>query len=276
MPRNRKTEAPAKPPRRCGAEGFEEHYRSLYGSRWHGLRQALLAAPHQVALSEGLTRPYYLDDASLQAARQLPLHNGDRVVDLCAAPGGKSLALALRLPPDATLVCNERSAARRGRLHRVLQSHLPDHLLARVSVTGHDATRWGVVRPQSCERILLDVPCSSERHVLGDEKHLATWSSTRSARLALQAFAMLAAAIDALVAGGHVLYITCALSPQENDAVIARAFGKRRGRVEQCELQLPWGDPTRHGVHVLPDSADGRGPLYVSLLRKREVPEGDG
>lgn len=268
MPRNRSTETSTRPPRRSGAQGFDEQYQSLFGVRWSGLRKALLAAPHQVALSDGLTRPYYLDDASLQAARLLPLTDGDRVVDLCAAPGGKSLALALRLPPDATLICNERSAARRARLHRVLQTHLPDHLLARVTVTGHDATRWGVVRPQSCERILLDVPCSSERYVLGDEKQLATWSSGRSTRLAVQAFAMLAAAIDALVAGGHVLYITCALSPQENDAVIARAFGKRRGRVEQCELQLPWGEPTQYGVHVLPDSADGRGPLYVSLLRK--------
>lgn len=275
MRKNRLSKSSTAPLRRSGAEGFEEQYGTLFGVRWSGLRRELLTPPHQVPLSDGLMRPYYLDDASLQSARLLPFSDGDRVVDLCAAPGGKSLALALRLPADGSLVCNERSAARRTRLHRVLRTHLPAELLARVTVTGHDAMRWGLVRPQSCERILLDVPCSSERHVLGDEKELAKWSFARSSRLALQAFAMLASAIDALVAGGHVLYVTCALSPNENDEVIAKAFRKRRGLVEQCSIELPWGEQTPHGVHVLPDRADGRGPLYVSLLRKRETPESE-
>ncbi|TVQ96211.1 MAG: RsmB/NOP family class I SAM-dependent RNA methyltransferase [Spirochaetaceae bacterium] len=251
-----------------GPHAFDRHYEQVYGDRWPVLRTALIAPPHQVALPYPLKTPYYLDDASRAAADALPLSPGDRVIDFCAAPGGKSLALAVRLPEDATLISNERSATRRARLHRVLDDHLPETLRARVTVTGHDATRWGVVHPASAQRILLDVPCSSERHVITDSTHLARWSAARTRSLSIQAFALLAAAIDTLVEGGTVLYITCALSPRENDDVVARAFSRRAGLVEQRRLDLPWGEETRHGIHVLPDRANGRGPLYVALLEK--------
>ena len=253
---------------RAGPEAFENHYRQLFGVRWPELRRALLLPACQVALRDGLLQPYYLDEASVAAADALPLAAGDRIVDLCAAPGGKSLALARRLPPGATLICNERSSARRARLHRVLDNHLTQQLRRRVSVSGHDATRWGLMQPSSCQRILLDVPCSSERHVIADAAHLGRWSAARPRRLAIQAFALLASAIDALAAGGSLLYVTCALSPAENDQVIAKAFRKRAGQVQWRTLQLPWGEATEYGVHVLPDAAAGRGPLYVCLLHK--------
>ena len=252
----------------AGGDAFESHYQVLFGSRWAALRTSLLQSPHRVAFSEGLLRPYYLDEASLFAAASLPLADGDRVVDFCAAPGGKSLVLARRLPPAATLTCNERSASRRARLHRVLDRHLPPDLRVRIDVTAHDATRWGMLRPKSCDRILLDVPCSSERHVISDPTHLERWSPSRSRHLAIQAFAMLASAIDALADGGTVLYVTCALAPAENDEVVGKAFRKRADCITLLPLQLPWGELTRYGVHVLPDNAAGRGPLYVCLLRK--------
>ncbi len=251
-----------------GPQAFDRYYEQLYGDRWPVLRTALVSPPHQIALSAPLKTPYYLDEASRAAADALPLSPGDEVIDFCAAPGGKTLALAVRLPEGATLISNERSATRRARLHRVLDNHLPDALRSRVTVTGHDATRWGVVRPASAQRILLDVPCSSERHVITDPAHLSRWSAGRTRSLSIQAFALLAAAIDTLVVGGTLLYVTCALSPQENDDVVARAFARRAGLVALHRPDLPWGEETRHGVHVLPDRADGRGPLYVALLEK--------
>ena len=250
------------------AQAFDRHYESRFADRWPKLRAALLMPPTRVAYAAGLQAPYYLDEASVAAANALPLDGGNRVVDFCAAPGGKTLVLAGRLPQGASLISNERSSARRARLHRVLDEHLCAERRAHISVTGHDATRWGVVQPESCDRILLDVPCSSERHVMHNPTHLARWSASRSPRLAIQAFAMLAAAIDALVPQGYVLYVTCALSDTENDDVIAKAFRKRAGIIESVPVKLPWGEPTAYGVQVLPDTADGRGPLYVSLLRK--------
>ena len=73
------------------------------------------------SLFSGLLRPYYLDKASLLPARALRISGANRIIDLCAAPGGKGLVLALRMDPEATLTANDRSRARLQRLRRVLE-----------------------------------------------------------------------------------------------------------------------------------------------------------
>ena len=272
-------------------EAFDSYYQELYPERWPALREALLGAGSYEALEEGLLQPYYLDPASAAVARLLPLETAAeerpnaaqeaahetgrrqvRLLDACAAPGGKSLVLLQRLQasgdPEVQLVANERSAGRRARLHRVLQAHVPPELLPRVTVTGHDATRWGLYEQDAYDGILLDVPCSSERHVLQSPRHVREWSPKRSDRLAKQAVAMLAAMIDTLRPGGTLVYSTCALTPTENDAVVARALERRGDRVQLLSAELPLGELTEHGVQVLPDTAQGAGPMYAALLRK--------
>lgn len=192
------------------------------------------------------------------------------VLDMCAAPGGKSLVLATRLPSGGELIANERSSARRARLHRVLDEHLPGAARNRVTVTGHDARRWGLHEEDAYDAILLDAPCSSERHTLASEKHLAEWSAKRPQRIAADQTAMLQAALTAVRAGGHVLYVTCALTPVENDGVVGKVLRRREGSVTTAPLSLTASEPTEHGVHVLPDAAQGRGPIYAALLRKLE------
>jgi 16S rRNA C967 or C1407 C5-methylase (RsmB/RsmF family) len=248
---------------------FEGFYADLFGDRWPALREALVAEGAYEELTEGLTKPYYLDPASAAAARLLPLPDAGRVLDACAAPGGKTLVLATRLPDAATLVANERSASRRARLHRVLDDHLPVERRERITVTGHDATRWGLYEQNAYEAILLDVPCSSERHLMSAPSRLRTWSPKRSSRLAIQAFAMVAAMIDALRPGGTLVYATCALTDRENDRVIEKALDRRGPLVELAQASLPGGETTRCGAQVLPDAANGSGPLYAAVLRKR-------
>ncbi|MFP4206530.1 MAG: RsmB/NOP family class I SAM-dependent RNA methyltransferase [Spirochaetaceae bacterium] len=249
-----------------GEKAFEQHYEALFAARWPGLREALRAEPTYTTLGSPLLRPYYLDEASLIAARALPLEGAGEVLDMCAAPGGKTLVLASHMGEEAHLVANERSARRRERLQRVLDEHLPADVRLRVEVTGHDATRWGLHERDAYDRILLDVPCSAERHLLDSPGHLGRWTPARTKHLSIQAFAMLAAALDAARPGGYVLYSTCALSPQENDGVIEKASRKRSGRFLPQEVSAPWTEPTHHGYRILPDSAEGRGPIYFSLL----------
>ncbi|MFP4374746.1 MAG: RsmB/NOP family class I SAM-dependent RNA methyltransferase [Spirochaetaceae bacterium] len=251
---------------RGGRPGFEQYYESVFSGRWPELRTALLSDPAYAELGPPLTRSYYLDDASRIAAESLPLEGAADILDMCAAPGGKALVLAAGMDADARLVANERSAARRERLRRVLDDHLPPAIRGRVTVTGHDATKWGLYEQHAYDRILLDVPCSSERHLLSAPEHLERWTKARTRHLAVQAFAMLAAAIDAARPGGLVLYSTCALSPEENDGVIDKAEKRRAGRFRVRPVESPWAERTRHGYHILPDSAEGRGPIYVSLL----------
>ena len=271
--------------KRHGADPFNEHYADLFGDRWENLKRALLADPHHYALTTGLLQPYYLDPASVAVTHLLPLARAHAVLDMCSAPGGKALSLLSRLTDTAHLTCNERSATRRGRLKRVLERHVREEQRQRISVTGHDATRWGLYHPGEYDAIIADVPCSSERHLMHDPSSMAQWSTSRGKRISITQGAILAAGIDSLSREGHLLYITCALSPRENDHVVARVTKKRAGMVEvipaagredlpplerESELSsiLARGEPTTHGLRILPDRTAGAGPLYVALLHR--------
>jgi len=247
---------------------FEQYYRSLYQDRWDLLKEALLKPAVPVAFADALLTPYFLDEGSVIAAQQLPISDGDTVLDMCSAPGGKSLILASKLVNSGVLVCNDRSRVRRQRLHKVLTHHLSKERLGRVLVTGHDATRWGLYEQNRYDAILLDAPCSSERHVLHDQSALAQWSPARTKHLAVQQFAMLASALEAVKIGGHILYSTCSISPLENEEVIGRLDKKRSGRYEEIPLSVTSSENRRHGSIILPDTAEGRGPLYFCLIRR--------
>lgn len=292
-----------------GREGFERYYRLLYPKRWHELSEALRAPVKQVArlngfcddrwLSDNLPRRvsavpgcvsppgadppprdraglrtyYAMDAASVVASLALAVAPGQRVLDMCAAPGGKTLILAEALaggdPAQWSweLVANDRSAARRRRMKRVLADYLPTSILARVRVTGHDATRWGLHERNAYDAILIDAPCSSERHVIGDDAALRNWSTTRVDRLAITQFAMLAAALAALKPGGRIVYCTCALTPAENDEVIARLLESPRHSATLQKLSAPLGEATQYGWRILPD-VTGFGPIYFAGITK--------
>ncbi len=288
------------------ASDFERFYHDLYADRWPSLRQAMAAERRYHALSAGLERSYYLDEASYLAASYLEAKAGERILDLCAAPGGKSLSILSNILSDAgeepiDLTSNERSASRRGRMKKVFAEHLPPSIAETIKVTGHDAARWGQIKPAAYDRIILDVPCSSERHVVQEAKYLAQWSESRSNRLAQQAYSFALSALQALKPGGGLLYATCALSTRENDDVIdrvltrilkkgdmavitdnsrkiagpyARLTGGERSDSPDTEKHRPalpmpdWVEATSLGFAVLPDRAEGRGPMYFSRIKK--------
>lgn len=272
-----------------GASDFEHYYQTLYLERWPALRQALTGeTPAAGWTFSGETGPvYYLDPASIAVACALPL--GTTNLDMCAAPGGKTLILARRMADAAAgenrtepvLVANELSRDRRGRLRKVLRDHLPEDVQALVQVTGHDASRWGLFQPGRYDAILADVPCSSERHVINSSSALHQWSASRVRRLARRQFAILAAAIDSLRPGGHVLYSTCALTQDENDGVVEKALKRRADTVELVPLHpqdltvaghpLPGAgaERTARGLVIMPDRCEGAGPLYCALLKRR-------
>ena len=69
---------------------FDGYYSAIWGGRWASIRSSLLEERRPVAYSDNLVQPYYMDEASICTARLLPLADGDRVLDMCAAPGGKT------------------------------------------------------------------------------------------------------------------------------------------------------------------------------------------
>lgn len=213
-------------------------------------------------------RGYYLFDyASALVVEQLHVGPFDRVLDLCAAPGGKSIAIAQFLTADGQLTANETLPDRCARLKRNLKDHLPLNFVPWV-VTQRNGSTWH--EPCRYTRVLIDAPCSSERHLLlqaggveprgshgggwdnegeEDEKrrnggggmkkrggrgdgHLLDWQRSASGKLAVSQVALLKRGIEACCEGGRVVYSTCSISPFENDEVIAEALRTTRCVVE--------------------------------------------
>lgn len=285
-----------------GPEGFEQFYSSMYGERWPRLKEALLAPKKHVAVlnpfskfkfpetpvritgidfehdvkesfpmpektEEGYLNYYLMDAASILPVLALDLHPGEKIVDLCAAPGGKSLLCALMLKNQGLLVSNDRSAARRARIHRIFDDYLPKSEQKNHTVTAHDATKWSLYQKSIYDKVLLDAPCSSERHVLEDSKELSLWAQGRTKAIAISQFAMLASALDIVKVGGTIVYSTCALSQLENDDIIRKLYQKRDGRFELIRKEFPFGEPTEFGWQVLPDTT-GWGPFYLAVVKR--------
>ena len=269
-----------------GAEGFEQYYSNLYGSRWQNLKEAFFKENSAVSYHvPGAEKEYFLDSASVLAALSLPLKGAENILDLCAAPGGKTLVLASRMDDKAKLSSNERSPERKHRLSTVVQTCLPAEISERITVSCSDGATWCKRQTECFDRILLDAPCSSERHVIADPKYLNTWSLSRIKTVTMEQWALLSSACRLLEVGGILLYSTCALCPQENDEMIEKLFKKfnkkdsvftlleASPRVEEiescCNIVLPGFEKTKYGYQILPDKEGGAGPIYFSILQKQ-------
>lgn len=260
----------AKKEKISGSEKFDSYYKEIYKERWENIKDAFKKESLPLSLSEYLKEPYYMDKASVIAAQCLPVKENDKVLDMCAAPGGKTLVLALKLKGTGCLVSNDRSASRRNRLINVIQTCLPEEWNKNIKVTGHDSSKWTLYEQNEYNCVLLDAPCSSERHVINDNKALEIWGTNRPKQLAIQQFAMLASALDAVKPGGYILYSTCSINPLENQMVIEKLNTKRSGKFEEIDTKVKDAEKLTYGRIYMPDKANGIGPLYFCLLRKTE------
>ena len=252
--------------KKSGPELFEEYYGSIWGERWESLRASLLEEKTDMACIPDTEPPYWLDQASLLTASLLPVTPGSSVLDMCAAPGGKSLVLARKIGKEGFLTANDRSPERRERLRKVLSS-LKEELTPEIKITGFNAESWGVYEKEAYDFILLDAPCSSERHVMTSPRHLEIWSPTRPKRLSVSQYAMLSSALLAAKKGAWILYSTCSINPGENEEVVEKLFSRHPGEVEEEEVPA-WAEKRKRGGLVLPDSKNGKGPMYFCLMRK--------
>ncbi|MBF0196348.1 MAG: RsmB/NOP family class I SAM-dependent RNA methyltransferase [Planctomycetes bacterium] len=250
---------------------FNTYYSEIYGEDWPHLLEAMSREKECVELGQGLLKPYFLDYASTYPPLALGVKPGQRILDMCAAPGGKSLLLALALAGQGELVLNDLSRSRRNRLLKVMDECLPEEFRKTVKVIGKDSCYSKNFHGPLFDAILLDAPCSSERHLLDNHEELKGWSPSRTKSLAVRQMAMLCTALDLLKPGGELVYSTCSISPLENQNNIAKFLKKRKGKVEevQCvdENEL-MGHRLKHGFMILPHAHDGAGPIYYIKLRK--------
>jgi len=243
----------------------------------------------------GLSPFFFFEGASAIVAYALQVEEGDDVLDACAAPGGKALVLASAMyakgfaqgrPLTGKLVCNEGSKERAARLQVSMRRFLPGFLFeADTGRRPHVLFTSADVRTPSnsmerngpYDRILLDAPCTQDRHMLrGKVGTLESWSVGKLKVSFERQVKWLYNAFWSLKEGGIVLYCTSALAPDECDGVIEAAVRKARGNfileempLEEHLLRMVPGlaaEPTDWGTRIMPDKA-GWGPIYFSRLR---------
>ncbi len=161
---------------------------------------------------------YYLQEPSaMTPASRLPLKEGDRVLDLCAAPGGKSTELAARLNGSGLLVSNDISVPRARALLRNLELFGAPNIF----VTGEKPENLAAVFPGFFQAILVDAPCSGEGMFRKSQDMCDAWSTDKVAQCAGMQKQILKSAHGMLQPGGHLLYSTCTFSPDEDEQIIA-------------------------------------------------------
>jgi 16S rRNA C967 or C1407 C5-methylase (RsmB/RsmF family) len=171
--------------------------------------------------------------SSLLAPLALAVEPGDRVLDLCAAPGGKASQIACALKGRGALVANDRSRARFFRMRALLEAQGASG----VELCCRPGERLARERAGSFDRVLVDAPCSGEgRFRLGRPESFADWKPSKVRRLAGEQRRLLRAGLEALRPGGVLVYATCTFAPEENEGVVARVLERLGPEVELVEL----------------------------------------
>lgn len=223
---------------------------------------------------------YYVQEASSMIHRHIishltPLIGGKlRVLDLCAAPGGKTTAMIDALPEGSVVVANE-------------------YVASRASVLEENVAKWGypdtIVCQGPAERfstplfdiVAVDAPCSGEGMMRKETEAVAQWSPRLTGQCAALQRDILDTAAEALKPGGYLIYSTCTFN-REEDEENARYLRDTHG-MEPVEIPLDcsWGilpgiDTDIPCMRFIPGFTDGEG-LFVCVMRKRgEAPTVSG
>ncbi len=221
------------------------------------------------------------EEVSLIPPMLLEARADERVLDLCAAPGNKTVQLAVAMNNRGTLVANDRNGYRLRALRRVI-----DRLgVVNTSVTAYDGANYP---PESglFDKVLVDVPCSCEGTTRKHPGAIASASESFYARVGGAQRALLRKAVRLCKVGGRIAYSTCTYSPEENELVvddIITTFGPDALRVLPARISgltcapglTQWQGRTlsadlSNAMRIWPHQND-TGGFFVALLEKTAV-----
>jgi NOL1/NOP2/sun family putative RNA methylase len=165
---------------------------------------------------------YYVQDASAMAVAALAAPRpGERVLDVCASPGGKSTHIASLLAGQGVLVANDVDRGRADVLRRNLERWGATNALVLNETPERLAVRW----PATFDRVVVDAPCSGEGMFRKNDEARYHWSEAHVAGCALRQQEILQSAAQLVRPGGRLVYATCTFAPEEDEGVIWRFLG---------------------------------------------------
>ena len=203
---------------------------------------------------------YSQEPSASSAAPLLGVRPGMRVLDLCAAPGGKSSQLAAALQGQGVLVSNEYVAARA----EVLKSNLERMGVSNAVILNETPARIAEALPEFFDRVLVDAPCSGEGMFRKEPAALAQHCEGLVRQCAALGAEILDCAAAALAPGGELVYSTCTFAPEEDEGQVA-AFLARHPEFALADalgnVDYTFGSPGE-------DNRTGGLPLDVSKVRR--------
>ena len=166
---------------------------------------------------------YYIQEPSaMTPASLLPIEPGDMVMDLCAAPGGKSTELGAKLKGQGMLVSNDISNSRA----KALLKNIEMHGIKNALVLSEAPNKLAEYFPETFDKILVDAPCSGEGMFRKSNSIIKNWEQTGVEYYSTLQKDIIINAAKMLKPGGRMLYSTCTFSPEENEGTIAYLLDK--------------------------------------------------
>lgn len=224
---------------------------------------------------------YYLQEPSaMTPANRLPIEPGDKVLDVCAAPGGKATELGAKLKGEGVLMANDISNSRA----KGLLKNIEVFGIGNVFVLSEEPGKLVDYFPEYFDKILIDAPCSGEGMFRKDKKMVKAWEEHGPEFFAKIQRSIVTQAAKMLKPGGMILYSTCTFDPEENEGTIEhllREFpefeiqeirpyeGFDCGKPEVTESK---DDAFAKTVRIWPYKMHGEGH-YLALLQKGEAKE---
>lgn len=221
---------------------------------------------------------YIQEPSAMSVVEYLEVKPGEQVLDLCAAPGGKTTQIAGFLKGKGLLVCNEPHPQRA----RILSENVERMGVKNALVTNEMPDRLAEVLPEFFDKILVDAPCSGEGMFRKNEEALKEWSPENVIMCANRQDEILDEAAKMLRKGGRICYSTCTFAPAENEDCMAR-FLTRHPEFHLIEVEkkdkMSWGNPSyaareakglEKTLRLWPHKLDGEGH-FIAVLEKEGV-----
>lgn len=227
---------------------------------------------------------YYIQEPSaMTPVSYLGAEPGEKILDLCAAPGGKTTQIASYMKNEGLLVCNEIHPARA----KILSENVERMGIKNALVTNETPQRLSEVFGEYFDRILVDAPCSGEGMFRKNEEARNEWSLENVKLCADRQDEILDCADLMLRPGGRLVYSTCTFAPEENEGTVAR-FLMRHPEYEIVKVDKHEGMSSGRAewtggfaakniedtIRLFPHLLDGEGHYLAVLQKAGEVPDG--
>ena len=225
---------------------------------------------------------YYLQDPSaMTPASRLPMEKGLRVLDLCAAPGGKSTELAARLCGSGVLMANDISVKRA----RALKKNIELFGIKNSIITTEYPEKISEYFYEYFDRILVDAPCSGEGMFRKDPSMVYAWKESLPKEYSRLQADIVEHAVKMLKPGGYMLYSTCTFSPLEDEMTVSKILDKGQMSLEDMEWYEGFSEGMPEAIEsedislkkcarIFPHRMDGEGHFLALMKKKTSEKEG--